>query len=113
VVRLVDKGQRLISRASSRRQVEIEFGRPDHEQALRCGRHQRRKLAEVVGVAEGAVGALRSEGRDHRLDIVTGHPDRVASQVLLQIEDLAHHFDVHGDSPVIGLDGVPDSTGRR
>ena len=93
VVGLVDEAQRL--HAGALVAVEVEHRRAGEEEALRGGRHERREVGQRVGVAEGAVGAVGGEHLDHRLDVVLRHPDRVAGEQLLDLDDVGDLLLVH------------------
>ena len=56
----------------------------------------RGKSRQRVGVTEGAVGAVGREHLDDRLDVVARHPDGVAGEQLLDLDDVGHQRLVHG-----------------
>ena len=103
VVGLVDEAQRHLARALVA--VELDGRAAGEEEALRSRLDQDREVAQGVGLAEGAVGAAGGEDHDHRLDVVLGHGDRVASAELLDLDDvvdLLRHLVLLGPRPCSG-----------
>ena len=93
---LLDETERLPSR--TRVAVEGQRRWPDEEQSLRGRSHQGREVGEGIGVAEGAVGAVRGEDLDHRVDIVPGHAHGVPGQQLLELDDVGDGWATHDGS---------------
>ncbi len=96
VVRLVDEAQGLLPGAGVA--LDVEGRGPHQEQPLGGRRHQGREVGQGVGVSEGAVGAVRSEHLQHRLDVVLGHGDGIAGQQLLELDDVGHRDLPHQSS---------------
>ena len=67
----------------------VEHRRAHHEQALGRSGDERGEVGQRVGVAEGAVGAVRGEDLHDGLDVVLGHADRVPGQQLLDLDDVS------------------------
>ena len=74
--------------AVSRALDEVDQCGPGHEQPLGRGVDEDGKTVERVGVAEGAVGAVRGEHRDESVDVALGDGDRVLGEHLLDLDEI-------------------------
>ena len=96
-VGLVDEAQRLLAGAGVAVEHRSPGCRPGTGPSGR--RHQRGEVGQGVGVAEGAVGAVRGEHLDDGLDVVLGHADGVAGEQLLDLDDVVDGWSLHSSAP--------------